>query len=304
MKKFILLAPLSSLVVSSWAFAMEKTLSDGELSSKDIDLLNSQEHYWKKVSGIETAKNQAIQLQIANKNLQRSAGINPSASSSEDTHNEISTLQEFLSLSLNKQEVLKPEDAREQAEIISANTSVLPHNIEISGTVDSKGNSIQPKSKETDISALQKDQQKFFEQMTEFLNTKISNMESKINDDVNSSIQKVDDLHDSFDEGKIEEEPSGDEGLKFDYNSYESPFYKPAGKIKKVTPSGVEVVLAYDWKDYDEDTVFASSVINEGDIEAVFYPMVRHIHKYKVIEFSLSKITLLSSDDEEIIITR
>ncbi|EGR2229539.1 hypothetical protein DZF79_15035 [Vibrio parahaemolyticus] len=308
MNKFIFLAPLSVVVLSSGAFAQEGLAVNGELTSKDIDLLNGQEHYWKKVSGIETAKNQAIQLQIANKNLQKSAGIHPSGSSSEDAYDEINTLQEFLNLSLKKQEVLKPEEAGEQAQIISANTSMLPHNIEIAGTVDSRGNAIQnqpqSKSKETDISAIQKEQQKFFEQMAEFLNSKISDMESKLNNGGYPPSQTENNVPNELGEEQIEPTMSGEDGVKFDYQSYESPFYKPSGKIKKVTPSGVEVVLAYDWKDYDEDTVFASTVISEGDAEAVFYPMVRHIHKYKVVEFSTSRIKLISENDEEIEITR
>ncbi|MEH0791217.1 hypothetical protein KW882_02790 [Vibrio parahaemolyticus] len=308
MNKFIFLAPLSVVVLSSGAFAQEGLAVSGELTSKDIDLLNGQEHYWKKVSGIETAKNQAIQLQIANKNLQKSAGIHPSGSSSEDAYDEINTLQEFLNLSLTKQEVLKPEEAGEQAQIISANTSMLPHNIEIAGTVDSRGNAIQnqphSKPKETDISAIQKEQQKFFEQMAEFLNSKISDMESKLNNGGYPPSQTENNVPNELGEEHVEPTMSGEDGVKFDYQSYESPFYKPSGKIKKVTPSGVEVVLAYDWKDYDEDTVFASTVISEGDAEAVFYPMVRHIHKYKVVEFSTSRIKLISENDEEIEITR
>lgn len=308
MNKFIFLAPLSVVVLSSGAFAQEGVAVNGELTSKDIDLLNGQEHYWKKVSGIETAKNQAIQLQIANKNLQKSAGIHPSGSSSEDAYDEINTLQEFLNLSLKKQEVLKPEEAGEQAQIISANTSMLPHNIEIAGTVDSRGNAIQSqpqsKPKETDISAIQKEQQKFFEQMAEFLNSKISDMESKLNNGGYPPSQTDNNVPNELGEEQVEPTMSDEDGVKFDYQSYESPFYKPSGKIKKVTPSGVEVVLAYDWKDYDEDTVFASTVISEGDAEAVFYPMVRHIHKYKVVEFSTSRIKLISENDEEIEITR
>lgn len=308
MNKFIFLAPLSVVALSSGAFAQEGVAVNGELTSKDIDLLNGQEHYWKKVSGIETAKNQAIQLQIANKNLQKSAGIHPSGSSSEDAYDEINTLQEFLNLSLKKQEVLKPEEAGEQAQIISANTSMLPHNIEIAGTVDSRGNAIQnqpqSKPKETDISAIQKEQQKFFEQMAEFLNSKISDMESKLNNGGYPPSQTENNVPNELGEEQVEPTMSDEDGVKFDYQSYESPFYKPSGKIKKVTPSGVEVVLAYDWKDYDEDTVFASTVISEGDAEAVFYPMVRHIHKYKVVEFSTSRIKLISENDEEIEITR
>ncbi|MBU2896067.1 hypothetical protein [Vibrio hepatarius] len=308
MNKFIFFAPLSVMVLSNGAFAQEGAAVDGELTSKDIDLLNGQEHYWKKVSGIETAKNQAIQLQIANKNLQKSAGIHPSGSSSENAYNEINSLQEFLNLSLKKKEVLKPEEAGEQAQIISANTSMLPHNIEIAGTVDSHGNAIQSQSqskpKETDISAIQKEQQKFFEKMAEFLNSKISDMESKLNNGRYISNQTEQNLPNELGVEQVEPTMSDEDGVKFDYQSYESPFYKPTGKIKKVTPSGVEVVLAYEWKDYDEDTVFASTVISESDEEAVFYPMIRHIHKYKVVEFSTSRIKLLSENDEEIEITR
>lgn len=307
MNKFIFLAPLSMVAFSSGAFAQEGAPSNGDLTSKDIDLLNGQEHYWKKVSGIETAKNQAIQLQIANKNLQKSAGIHPSGSSSENAYGEINSLQEFLNLSLKKQEVLKPEEAGEQAQIISSNTSMLPHNIEIAGTVDSRGNAIQNQSqskpKGTDISAIQKEQQKFFEQMAEFLNSKISDMESKLNNGGYPPSQ-TENLPNELGEEQVEPTMSDEDGVKFDYQSYESPFYKPSGKIKKVTPSGVEVVLAYDWKDYDEDTVFASTVVSEGDTEVVFYPMVRHIHKYKVVEFSTSRIKLLSENNEEIEITR
>ncbi|ELP5898553.1 hypothetical protein QTV49_000427 [Vibrio vulnificus] len=306
MKKFIFLAPLSIAVLTSEVFAQAGAAVEGELTSKEIDLLNGQEHYWRKVSGIETAKNQAIQLQIANKNLQKSAGIHSSGSSSEGAYNEINTLQEFLNLSLKKQEVLKPEEADEQAQIISSSTPMLSHNIEIAGTVDSRGNAIQnqSKSKQTDISAIQKEQQKFFEQMAEFLNSKISDMESKLSKGGNPSTQADQYLPSELQGEQVDPLMSNEDGVKFSYQSYESPFYKPSGKIKKVTPSGVEVVLAYDWKEYNEDTVFASTVINEGDVEAVFYPSVRHVHKYKVVDFSTSKIKLLSENDEEIEITR
>ncbi|MCM0149236.1 hypothetical protein [Photobacterium galatheae] len=310
MKKIRLISALGVLAFSGYSFASQSDTHEAILDSKNIDILNGQEHYWKKLSGIESAKNQVIQLQIQNKNLQKSAGMiatgTSGSSSAESALNEVNTLQEFLDLSLMHQAILKPEEAGDQAEIISANSEVLAHNIEIAGTVDARGNAVgEPKDKGVDVSKIQKEQQKFFEQMADFLNAKFSDIESKIQQTPVMQSQLEPQVDSEVDDVPSEEVPQEEEAIKFDYqSSFESPFYKPVGKIKKVTPSGVEVVMVYEWKDYDEDTVFATTVIKKGDKEAIFYPMIRHIHQYKIVEFSESKIKLLDANDEEIIITR
>lgn len=314
MKNFSVISSALLIAIAGGAYAQaEEKQERATLTTKDLDSLNSEEHYWKKVSSIETAKSQAIQLQIQNLNLQKAAGVTseattdgaspkliPNTGSADDAS--VASLQSFIRASLAEQTIISPDEASSQEDIIASSAEMsLPSNMETAGVVDSRGN-IQSVSKSSgNVSdKYLEEQTKFMQQLAVFLDEKLQQMpqqqvvvsEPVVEQSMPEVVEEVD---------QVVEGSNTPNAFVFESTS---PFYKPAGKIKKVTPNGVEVVMAYDWIDYDEDTVFASAVINEGDKEVLFYPMVRHVHKYLVKSFSEKAITLVDSSGYEILVTR
>ncbi|MCY9866136.1 hypothetical protein OTK49_26725 [Vibrio coralliirubri] len=312
MKSLSVISAALLAAIAGGAYAQaEESNERTTLTTKDLDSLNSEEHYWKKVSSIETAKSQAIQLQIQNLNLQKAAGVKseatgdgaspkliPSDGSSGDAS--VSDLKSFIRASLVEQSVISSDEASEQEDIIAANSDLtLPSNMETAGVVDSRGKIQSSNQSTNDMSDKYIEEQgKFMQQLAKFLDEKLKSApQPQIVIPTEAEATSQQQLE------PIVEEPRIDSSDNFVYEPT-SPFYKPTGKIKKVTPNGVEVVLAYDWIDYDEDTVFASTVIKSGDKEVLLYPMVRHVHKYSVKSFSDKLITLVDSTGYEIAITR
>lgn len=314
MKNFSIISSALFIAIAGGAYAQaDEKQERATLTTKDLDSLNSEEHYWKKVSSIETAKSQAINLQIQNLNLLKAAGVtsesttdgaSPKLIPSDDSTGgtSVANIQSFIRASLAEQSVISPDEASAQEDIIASSAEVaLPSNMATAGVVDSRGNiqSVNQPSANVSDKYLE-EQTKFMQQLAVFLDEKLQQMPQQ---KVVVSEPVVEQQAPNIVEDLTQSSEEKNESRAFVFEPT-SPFYKPAGKIKKVTPNGVEVVMAYDWIDYDEDTVFASAVINASDKEVLFYPMVRHVHKYLVKSFSEKAITLVDSSGNEIYVTR
>ena len=293
------------------------------VTTQEVDGLMEEEFYWSQKGKLEEAKGKAIKLQIQNKNLVKVAGVKEVidldgnktyvGSSDDSTTKSVNNLKEFLSLSIEDKIIIKPEQSKEQEQEIAASSF---QNIAVAGEVDVNGNLVRA-AKGNDQEALFKKQQlaadkRMLAFQGEFMNKLTKLVDSKIEKFIKTSDVKHDTTVSTLklepSKSKVTSQMDSDlntqvDGL-VDEGDAESPFYFPTGKIKKVTPLGVEIVLGYKWKDFDEDTIFVSAIVNKEITEIAVYPMVRYKHQYKVVTFSESYIVLSDNLGQTITISR
>ncbi len=294
----------TSIIVSAATFNVhaEGLANHDVLDTKSLDALNSQEHYWKKIGNIETAKNQAIQLQIKNNNLSKTVGSSEFKLNSAQLSKQEDII-DFLDDSKIFEKTVALDDSKQQEQILSNKKSPIPSSVRIASIVNPKPKVATVSDDESATDALKVEQKKFFDQMAGFLNTKISAIESRIDsvinkpdDSVPTPIPNIDIPNDANIVDIVQDDISEDvEKVGFGFAKEQiSKFHEPVGRIKSVSPKGIEVVLAYEWLDREGVIEYASGMIGTGDTILTMYPQLRDEHKYEILKSSPKHVQLKS----------
>lgn len=272
------------------------------LTPKAMDELNSAEQYWSKSTKIETAKASALQLKIQNFALLNKSKEQESSSIGDINYKNkknIDNLKAFLKEGMSEEKVLNPINAEMQESIIGKFADDPMAKIDVSQKIDSDGNVINNNKNNIadEVSKkIIKEQQAFMKQLSDFLS---NNIQSKQNNDVSEVEGKA-----SIQQVEAQRQPSA----SFQYQAIDEieRFERGVGRIKKITPNGMQIVMAYKLRDEDADTalIFATADIKNGDKEVIFYPLIRYAKSYKIKQFSPEKIILTDSDGEDIVVVK